>query len=181
MKVIAFTGMPWSGKSEAVEIAKRQGIPVIRMGDIVWEEVKNRHLDLNSENVGKIAHEMRFSNGMDIWAKRTIQKMKEINQSSIIVIDGIRNPEEISAFKEKFRSDFMLICIDAKDKVRYQRAMNRHRIDDSLDKNEIIKRDEREKNWGIKKVMANADKTFQNDTSLSSFQHRISQFLGSID
>ena len=181
MKVIAFTGLPWSGKSEAVIIAKRQGIPVVRMGDMVWDEVKNQQLDLTSENVGKIAHEMRLSKGMDIWAKRTIQRINEINQSSVIIIDGIRNPEEITAFKEKYGSDFIIICIDAKDDIRHQRAINRHRIDDSIDKNEIIKRDEREKNWGIEKVMAKADKTFQNNQSLASFQHQIFQFLESID
>ncbi|HEC81032.1 MAG TPA: hypothetical protein ENI42_01220, partial [Thermoplasmatales archaeon] len=38
MKTIAFTGMPGSGKTEAVKIAKELEIPVIRMGDCVWEE-----------------------------------------------------------------------------------------------------------------------------------------------
>ena len=39
MKIIAFTGMPFSGKSEAVQIARDLDIPVIRMGDMVWEDL----------------------------------------------------------------------------------------------------------------------------------------------
>ncbi|HWQ95734.1 MAG TPA: AAA family ATPase, partial [Candidatus Methylomirabilis sp.] len=35
MKLIAFVGMPASGKSEAAAIAKKMGISVINMGDVV--------------------------------------------------------------------------------------------------------------------------------------------------
>ena len=33
MQVLAFAGMPFSGKSEAVKIAKEMDIPIIRMGE----------------------------------------------------------------------------------------------------------------------------------------------------
>jgi len=72
MKIIAFTGMPASGKSEAVQLAKDKGIPVIRMGDMVWEETKRQGKPLDDKNVGDVAHSMREKNGMDIWAKRTV-------------------------------------------------------------------------------------------------------------
>ena len=51
MKIIAFAGMPCSGKSEAVQIAKEMNIIVIRMGDMVWEEVKKRGLTLDEKVV----------------------------------------------------------------------------------------------------------------------------------
>jgi len=38
MKLIAFVGMPASGKSEAAAIAKKLDIPVVNMGDVVREE-----------------------------------------------------------------------------------------------------------------------------------------------
>ena len=76
MKIIAFAGMPFSGKSEAVRIAKEKNIPVIRMGDMVWDEVKKRGLELNDKNVGTIANEMRQKHGKDIWAKKTIERVK---------------------------------------------------------------------------------------------------------
>ena len=59
MKILAFTGMPASGKSVAVEIAKEKNIPVIRMGDAVWFETKKQGLLLNDKNVGKVANDMR--------------------------------------------------------------------------------------------------------------------------
>jgi len=44
MKIIAFVGMPASGKSEASGVAKGLGIPVVNMGDVVREETANRGL-----------------------------------------------------------------------------------------------------------------------------------------
>ena len=180
MKVIAFTGMPFSGKSEAVEIAKNLEITVVRMGEMVWEEVKKQALDLTSENVGRVAHEMRLTGGMDIWAQKTIQKIKEMNVSFTIVVDGIRNSEEINAFKQFFGPDFFLISIDASDNIRHQRAFSRKRIDDSANIEDIIKRDEREIKWGVKKVMEKADKKVKNEESLQSFQKKIKHFFHSI-
>ena len=69
MRIIAFAGMPFSGKSEAVQIAKDSNIPVVRMGDAVWNEVEKQGLELNDKNVGMIAEKMRKDHGMDIWAK----------------------------------------------------------------------------------------------------------------
>ena len=66
MKIIVFAGMPSSGKSEAVNIAKERNIPVIRMGDMVWEETKKQGLEINDKNVGMIADNMRKKYGMDI-------------------------------------------------------------------------------------------------------------------
>ncbi|RKX48292.1 MAG: hypothetical protein DRP25_07625, partial [Thermotoga sp.] len=109
MKVIAFTGMPGSGKSEAVKVAREMRIPVIRMGDCVWEEVRKRGLELNDENVGRIANEMREKYGKDIWAKRTFEKIDP--SWDIVVIDGIRNIEEVDFFREKLGKDFTLIAI----------------------------------------------------------------------
>ena len=100
MKIIAFTGMPFSGKSEAVKIAKEMDIPVIRMGDMVWQETKNQGLELNDENVGRIANDFRKEHGMDIWAIKTLDKIKSLKKNDILVIDGVRNIEEIEKFEK---------------------------------------------------------------------------------
>ncbi|MDP2841306.1 MAG: AAA family ATPase, partial [Candidatus Methanoperedens sp.] len=52
MKLIAFVGMPASGKSEAAAIARRLGIPVVNLGDVVRVETAKRGLEPNDENIG---------------------------------------------------------------------------------------------------------------------------------
>ena len=137
MKVIAFTGMPWSGKSEAVKIAQEKGFYVFRMGDFVWEEVKKRNMKLNSENVGIIANEMRHTYGNDIWAKKTLNKIKTLSNQEIVIVDGVRSIYELDYFKSYFNDDFLLVSINADDQIRHHRAVTRKREDDSIDINLI--------------------------------------------
>ncbi len=177
MKIIAFTGMPWSGKSEAVTIAKTMNIPVIRMGDFVWEETKQRGLKLTDENVGKTATEMRDTQGKDIWAQKTLKKLKTSDPTSLVIIDGIRNLEEIEVFKKFLSEDFMLVAIDASQEIRYKRALTRKRIDDSTDISILKQRDQRELRWGIGAVIASADIVISNENGIERFRHHIKELL----
>ncbi len=173
MKIIAFTGMPCSGKSEAVQIAKNMGINVFRMGDMVWEEVKNRELPLDDKHVGAIADQMRKKFGKDIWAKKTLEKISNYNKIENIVIDGIRNNEEIETFKKKLGKDFIVIAIVASDETRQKRFLKRGREDDSKDIQDLIDRDKRELRWGLGSVIASADIVIPNENSLENFRKEL--------
>jgi dephospho-CoA kinase len=173
MKIIAFTGMPASGKSEAVQLAKDKGISIIRMGDMVWEETKRQGKPLDSQNVGDVAHSMREKLGMDIWAKRTVEKIRTLKKSSLLVIDGVRNMEEIEYFKKEFGMDFLVIAIDAPDHIRRKRAISRGRVDDSKNLKDLEERDKREIRWGLQKVIANADIIIPNNGSLKDFKKQV--------
>jgi dephospho-CoA kinase len=173
MKIIAFTGMPASGKSEAVQLAKDKGIPVIRMGDLVWEETKRQGKPLDDKNVGEIAHSMREKHGMDIWAKRTVEKIHSLKKPPLLVIDGVRNVEEIEYFKQELGMDFLIIAIDAPDELRRKRAISRGRTDDSKNLKDLEERDKREIRWGLQKVIADADIVIPNNGSLEDFKKQV--------
>ena len=177
MKIIAFTGMPFSGKSEAVEIAKDLGIPVVRMGDMVWDEVKKQGLEINDENVGFIANKMREIHGMDIWARRTVEKIISMKNVDKLVIDGVRNFEEIDFFKKILGADFIIVAVNVPDEIRYKRAMTRGREDDSLDLELVKKRDKREISWGLDKVINSADVVVSNEGSIDEFRKKIKDIL----
>ena len=172
--------MPFSGKSEAVQIAKDLNIPVFRMGDAVWDEVKNRGLELNDKNVGMIADKMRKDHGMDIWARRTLDKIKSLDKSDVVVIDGIRNVEEIDRFKKELGKDFVVIAIDASDEKRHKRAIKRSRQDDSKDLEKIKERDKRELRWGLDVVIASAGIVIFNEGNIDDFRNKIRKTLSKI-
>jgi dephospho-CoA kinase len=180
MKIIAFTGMPFSGKSEAVKIAKDSNIPVVRMGDAVWSEVKAQGLELNDKNVGMIADKMRKDHGMDIWARRTLNKIKSLNKTDVVAIDGIRNVEEIDMFKKELGKDFVVIAIDASDETRYKRALSRGRKDDSKNLEKIKERDKRELRWGLDVVIASAGIVISNEGNIDDFRNKIRKTLNEI-
>ncbi len=173
MKIIAFTGMPASGKSEAVQLAKDKGIPVIRMGDMVWEETKRQGKILDDINVGDVANSMRKKYGMDIWAKRTVEKIHSLKKSPLLVIDGVRNMEELEFFKKELGMDFLVIAIDTADRLRRKRAIARGRTDDSKNLKDLEERDMREIRWGLQKVIANADIVLPNNGSLEDFKKQV--------
>jgi dephospho-CoA kinase len=180
MKIIAFTGMPCSGKSEAVKIAIEMKIPVIRMGEMVIEEVSRRGLPLDDKHVGGIANQMRKEFGKDIWAQRTMKKISSFDKLDYIVIDGIRNVEEIDAFKNELGKDFVIIAITSTDETRRKRFTARRRKDDSLDIKDLENRDKRELGWGLGAVLASADIIVQNEGEIHKLQHEIQKIFEKI-
>ncbi|MBU0498358.1 MAG: AAA family ATPase [Candidatus Thermoplasmatota archaeon] len=177
MKVIAFTGMPFSGKSEAVALAQKRGYIIIRMGDFVWGETKRQGKPIDDIHVGNVATQMREKFGKDIWAQKTIERIHTLEPSSIVIIDGIRNPEEVDRFKKDLSHDFILVAIQATTTVRHHRALNRKRMDDGTNLDQIQKRDKREKGWGLDTVIQDADITIINNTDISTFQQKIINFF----
>jgi dephospho-CoA kinase len=180
MKIIAFTGMPCSGKTEAVQIVKDMEIPVIRMGDMVWEETKKQGFELDDQNVGTVANKMRKIHGKDIWAKKTVDKIKTLDSFSLLVIDGIRNMEEIEVFKEELGNNFILIAIEASTETRRKRALSRNRKDDSKNIKDLEERDKRELSWGLGVVIASADIVISNERNIDDLQEKIKDIFNKI-
>jgi dephospho-CoA kinase len=177
MKIIAFTGMPCSGKSEAVRVAREKGMWVVRIGDLVWGETKKQGLELNDRNVGLVAEEMRRKHGKDIWARKTVDLIKSREGVDFVVVDGIRNVEEVDRFKKELTEDFTVIAIDASDELRKKRALSRGREDDSRDLRDFVERDMREIRWGIGEVIASADIVISNEGSLDAFRRKVERVL----
>lgn len=173
--------MPYSGKSEAVKIAQKRGYPVTRMGDMVWEETKRQGLQLTDHNVGSIATKLRKTKGQDIWAQRTVEKIRKYETSKIVIIDGIRNKAEVTYFKKNLSDDFILVAIQTNTSLRYNRAMTRGRIDDALSLIKIKQRDKREISWGLEKIIDAADIIITNNDKLEDFQIKINDFFNDIE
>ena len=178
MKIIAFVGLPLSGKTTAARVAEDMGIPVVVMGDIIREEVRRRGLELNDEIAGKIASELRAKEGMDAIAKRCVPKIREkLSEHGVVVIDGIRGIAEVEHFRKVFGDDFVLINIESPLDVRFQRSLSRKREDDISTIEELRRRDERELSWSMEEAMKAADFTVENLSDLETFREKIRDLL----
>lgn len=176
MKLIAFVGMPASGKSEAGATARRMNVPVVNMGDVVREETARLGLPPTDENTGGTGTRLRKEEGMDAIAKRCIPRIRSPG-SPAVVIDGIRNIEEIKYFKKEFGEDFKLIAIESPFDTRFERIKKRARSDDMCSAGELKRRDEREKSWGLDKAIKMADITISNTIPLEKFREEIEKLL----
>lgn len=183
MRVIAFTGLPGSGKSVAVEVARARGIPVVRMGRFVLDEVARRGLPLEEGTIGPVATEMRNTHGSDVWARRTVEALNagavpEVGAGTErVVVDGVRSLDEVKRFRDDLGTGFILVAIEAPGPERHARILGRGRVDDAAEHALVLQRDEREKAWGIEKAMAAADHTVHNEGDLPTFRHDIDGLL----
>jgi dephospho-CoA kinase len=178
VKIIAFVGMPASGKGEAAEVASDMGYPVVNMGNVIREEVERLGLEPTDENLGGTGTRLRQEEGLSAIASRCVPKLRAFDADTAVV-DGVRNIEEVHLFKEEFEDDFLLINIDSSTKIRLQRIQMRGRSDDRLMNAEALRiRDERELGWGMGESIKNADMTIDNNGSLEEFRDKISKVIG---
>ena len=175
IKVVAFIGMPGAGKTEAVQVAKARGIQVLRMGDAVWDEVRRRDLPLEAAVVGRIASEMRGTNGPEIWATWSLDAVDK--KADLVVIDGIRSTAELVAFKEALGPDFVLVLIDCSDDVRMARITSRGRDDDTGTLGAFQDRDRRELGWGLGDVVVAAEVVIPNEGTVEDLHRRVHELL----
>lgn len=178
MKVIAFVGMPGAGKTEASNVAAALGIPVVIMGDVLREEVRNRGLAPTDENIGGTANQLRKDEGMDAIAKRCIPKIEAYEgKAEVVVVDGIRGIAEVDTFKKAFDDNFTLVKIDAPFELRLERLSRRGRSDDMTDAEALKQRDERELSWGMGEAILAADKEVTNLDPIQKFRDEVRSIL----
>ena len=187
MKVIGVTGLPGSGKSVVSRVAKQLGVHVIRMGDVIREEAKNRN-----KTTGEVAVELRREFGEFVIADRCVSKILNYNQKpntsnqrknpvkvnkpTIFMIEGIRSEYEVEIFKRKFK-DFKIIAVHSTPQTRFKRLKKRMRPDDSREESEFKLRDKRELDFGIGNVISTADYMVVNEGPLKKIKGIVRSIL----
>ncbi len=122
--IIAFAGMPGSGKSVASEQAKKLGFKVLRLGDLTDEELKKRGLKRNEKNERLVREDLRAKFGMAVYAKRVSEKIDKLKLRDV-VLDGVRSYEEYLYLKNRYGDKFKVIAILASAKTRHNRLGKR--------------------------------------------------------
>jgi len=176
MKIVAFVGMPASGKGEASKVASGLGMPVVNMGDVIREEVARSSADMSDANTGAIAMKLRDRHGSDVVAVRCTPRILSFD-ASVVVVDGVRSVDEVKYFKGKFGDDFVLVAVKAFAEQRLERIQKRKRADRIINRDGFLSREERELGWGIKAAIEHADIVIENNGSIAEFHKKVKQLL----
>ncbi|MBM4249312.1 MAG: flagellar hook-basal body complex protein FliE [Euryarchaeota archaeon] len=174
MKVLVLTGMPGSGKSEAVKVAEEMGIPVHRMGDLVREMVKAKGFEVDRANMQAVADGERRKFGPDVWARRTVRLIAE---APLLVIDGTRSLEEVEVFRRELGDRLVVACVHASPRTRWGRIGRRGRPDDPRTFAELVERDQNELRWGLGAVIATADVMLVNEEGKGTLRAQMRRVL----
>lgn len=176
MTTILLTGMPGAGKEEFLNVAKKEGYDIIRMGDVVREHADKKGISFEDQNLGSFAHDEREKHHEGIWGDRTLCNITEDKT----IIDGIRSTTEVSIFKSEL-GDLNIVAIHASPKTRFERLKKRGREDAPQTWGEFNDRDNRELDWGLGRVIARADYMIINDSSLEDFYSKVRDLLKQLD
>jgi dephospho-CoA kinase len=177
--VLGVAGMPGSGKSLVVKVAKENAYDAVVMGDVVRQEAERRSLEPNPENIGKIMLELREKEGKGVIAKRSIPKIEEAKKHKVIV-DGIRSLEEVEEFKKRFLK-FTLIATCSSPETRFQRLYRRRRSDDAEGWDVFHERDMRELGVGLGNAIAMAEYTVVNEEASEVVKNRVKHVLRRVE
>jgi dephospho-CoA kinase len=194
MKIIGLVGMPGSGKSVASEIARKMGLTVVVMGDVIREEAIRLQLEPTDLNLGQVGNLLREKNGSTAIAQRTLELARFLG-GEIVVIDGLRSKAEAEFFRHNAQN-FKLVEICAPQEARLKRIAIRCRSDDSnfqehnhaceartyRNKNNLSfqaleRRESRERAWGMNEAIKEADFRVSNDGDIDAFRKSIQQML----
>ncbi len=177
MKVICVTGMPAAGKEEFQKVAAEEGYAIVRMGDVVRDEARRRGLPITDAAVGGMAHEERQNHGAAIWAERTVPRV----QADRVCIDGLRSSAELAAFRKAFGRGLVVFAVTAPPEMRWERVQRRRRADDAKTWDEFLRRDARERGWGLEDIIAAADVRIVNEGTLEAFYEDVRSALRKLD
>ena len=178
MKAVVLTGMPGSGKSEAVKVAEEMGIPVHHMGSLVREMVKAKGFEVNRANMQAVADGERRKLGADIWAKRTVRLLAA---APMVVIDGTRSLQEVAFFRRELGPNLTVVCVHASPRTRWDRISRRGREDDPRTFEELRERDQNELRWGLGEVIATADAMLVNEEGKGTLRAQMRRLLLEIE
>jgi dephospho-CoA kinase len=166
--IVGLGGMPGSGKSLVVEVAKELGYSVVTMGDVVREQTLLRGLEPTPQNVGKVMLELRAQEGNYVIAKKCIPKILG-QPTNRVLIDGLRSLYEADIFKDNF-SRFVLVAVHSPPQTRFERLKHRGRSDDPQTYDVFHQRDMRELGVGLGGVIGLAEKIIVNDDGIEGFK-----------
>jgi dephospho-CoA kinase len=177
--VLGVAGMPGSGKSLVVRVARTNGYGSVVMGDVVRQEAASNGLEPTPENIGRIMLGLREKEGKGVIARRCVPKIEETRRQKVVV-DGIRSLEEVEEFRKRYPS-FVLIAICASPETRFQRLYRRRRSDDSDGWDTFHQRDMRELSVGLGNAIAMAEYTVVNEQALDVVKNRVRNVLRSVE
>jgi dephospho-CoA kinase len=164
--IIGITGPIASGKTVLVEMLIEKGFIYQKLSEEVREEAKKLGVPIERKALQDLGNAMREKFGNSYWAERIIGR---IEPGKNYVIDGIRNPGEVEAFKKL--GSFFLIGVDAAIEKRLQWILARNKDSDPKTLEEIKAMDARdreashgqqsEKCYGMADVYISNDGTFE--------------------
>jgi predicted nuclease with RNAse H fold/dephospho-CoA kinase len=115
-KIIGISGHIASGKTTVAHIIKKEGYKYIRYSQILENILKEEKQKITRQNLQKLGNKLN-KNQMKL-SKKLYEFIKD---EELVVIDGLRHPEDFTFFFEMYGFDFKHIFIESHRHIRKKR------------------------------------------------------------
>lgn len=182
-KVIAIVGMPGSGKGTITDELEKKNYPVIHFGNMVYDEVNKRGLDIVADEVF-VRHDMRKNEGAAVMAKRATAEADKLLSAgeNVVIFDGLYSWTEYKFLSDKYGPGLYVVSVVAPKNLRYQRVLDRDDKHRQYTLDELIAREIDEiENMEKGGPIASADYYINNDGTMKEFKadiKRMCKILG---
>jgi dephospho-CoA kinase len=125
-----------SGKGMLAEFLKEHHeFSQFTFSDVIKDELRERGLDINTDNIFKVHDELRAAHGDEVIARRIVEHARK-EGSPRIIFEGGRYPAQASYIKNTF-PDSLLLYIDSAPEIRKARLLERKRSSDPSTEAEV--------------------------------------------
>ncbi|MGV8151033.1 MAG: AAA family ATPase [Candidatus Woesearchaeota archaeon] len=143
--VIGLTGTIASGKATIAELLKQKGFTLQVLSAIIADELRKEGREVVRTSLQDKGNDLRAKLGGQALVELTLKKHQ--SYSTPLVIDGIRNLDEINYLRKRDDIIFYLIGVDAPIETRWNRINKRNRDIDLLDHDKFILDDARDRGF----------------------------------
>ncbi|WP_316214381.1 MULTISPECIES: ribonuclease H-like domain-containing protein [unclassified Bradyrhizobium] len=116
--VIGISGRICAGKTTAARMLEQRGFSYTRFSLVIDEEIRNAGGPLDRETRQRVGEEIHRERGQKWLCERVLEL---VPGAKMIVIDGLRFPEDKAFFVEQFSSRFVHLHIEASPEIRSER------------------------------------------------------------
>lgn len=120
-KIIALVGMNGTGKTTAAKILENKGYKVISFGDVTYDRLREKNLEVTPENEKMMCEKLREDLGMGAFALILLPKIKDAIKEGNVVLDGLYSWDEYKILDGEFDKKMTTIAIVTDKKLRYKR------------------------------------------------------------
>jgi dephospho-CoA kinase len=182
--IIGITGPISAGKGKVAEFFREKGFVHHSFSAEIREVAKERGIEIMRKNLSKLGHDLRKeSPAKSVLGSRILATIeKEVKkEKKRFVLEGIRDADEIELFRKHELDNksmrFVLIGVDAPQKVRFERMKSRRRHGDPKTFASFKRIDDKEIEGGggqeVAKCMRMADHIIKNDGTLNDLKKKV--------
>ncbi|MEK6850693.1 MAG: AAA family ATPase [Nanoarchaeota archaeon] len=138
--IIGITGRIAAGKETLTSFLRDKGFVYIETSKIIIEELVKRGIEINRWNMQNIGDEWRDKFGQGALMKMLMEKTEP---GKDYIFDSLRNAGEVEFLRNNVKN-FILIAVDADQKIRFDRVLKRNKSTDPKVWEDFLKVDNRD-------------------------------------